>query len=160
MVSIIGMEERHLGEAAALEKLCFSMPWSVNMLRGELSSPLSHYLAAVDGSGRLLGYAGMQAVMDEGYIANIAVLPDSRRLGVASALLGALKDFGSAEGLSFLTLEVREHNMAAVSLYHKHGFEVAGRRRNYYRNPEEDALLMTYKYKHIERNDSLDNTVG
>jgi len=160
MFDIIRMEERHLSEAAALERLCFSMPWSENMLRGELVNPLSHYISAVDESGRLLGYAGMQAVMDEGYIANIAVSPAARRRGIASSLLKTLIDFGGSEKLSFLTLEVREHNAAALSLYRKHGFEPVGRRRNYYQNPIEDALLMTYKYKHPERNDSLDNTVG
>lgn len=160
MVIITRLEESQLREASALERLCFSLPWSEEMFRGELSSPLSHYLAAVDESGRLLGYAGMQAVMDEGYISNIAVDPDSRRLGIAGALLSALIDFGRAGGLSFLTLEVRENNGPAIALYSKYGFKVVGRRKNYYKNPREDALLMTHKYKHLERNDSFDNTVG
>lgn len=155
MISITRLEERQLREASALERLCFSTPWSEEMFRAELSSPLSHYLAAIDEGGRLLGYAGMQAVLDEGYISNIAVAPESRRLGIADALLSALIDFGRAGGLSFLTLEVREHNAPAISLYSKHGFEVVGRRKNYYQNPREDALLMTYKYKHFERNDPL-----
>jgi len=146
MYNIVRLEERHLPEVAELEKLCFSTPWSEEALRGELKGPFTHYFAAVDERGRILGYAGMQAVLDEGYITNIAVSPSLRRLGIADALLGILLDSGREMKLSFLTLEVRESNKAAISLYDKFGFQVVGRRRNYYENPREDALLMTYTY--------------
>jgi len=160
MFNIVRLEERHLPEAAEIEKLCFSMPWSVEMLRGELKAPFTHYFAAVDDHGRVLGYAGMQAILDEGYITNIAVAPSARRLGIASALLGRLLDLGRELNLAFLTLEVRESNVPAISLYEKFGFKVVGKRKNYYEKPKEDALLMTHQYKHLERNESLDNNVG
>jgi len=163
MYNIVRLEERHLPQVVELEKLCFSTPWSEESLRGELRGPFTHYFAAEDESGRVLGYAGMQAILDEGYITNIVVSPSSRRLGIASALLNALMDLGRTKKLSFLTLEVRESNNAAISLYRKFGFMVVGRRKNYYEKPREDALLMTYSYKYaqaVERNESLDNNVG
>ncbi len=146
------MEPSHLSEAAELEKLCFSAPWSAGMLLGELKNPLSHYIAAVADDGALIGYAGMQAVLDEGYIANIAVSPDHRRKGVAGALIGELISHSLNQGLSFLTLEVRESNYPAISLYKKFGFEKVGRRKNYYRLPTEDAILMTRVFLN-ERNE-------
>ena len=92
--------------------------------------------------GSVLGYAGLHAVLDEGYIDNVAVRPDCRRQGIADRLLDVFCRFGAAN-LSFLTLEVRPSNTAAVALYEKHGFAEAGRRRDYYENPKEDALLLT-----------------
>ncbi len=144
------MEPSNLSEAAELEKLCFSAPWTVGMLLGELKNPLSHYIAAVGDDGFLIGYAGMQSVLDEGYIANIAVHPEYRRKGVACSLINELISYSLEHGLSFITLEVRESNLPAISLYEKYGFEKVGRRKNYYRLPTEDAILMT---RIFERNE-------
>jgi ribosomal-protein-alanine N-acetyltransferase len=94
----------------------------------------------------VLGYAGLETVLDEGYITNIAVRPDARRQGVASALLGVFLRFSGAHKLSFLTLEVRESNAAAIALYAGHGFSAVGRRKNYYDDPREDAVLMTHHF--------------
>ncbi len=143
MFEIVEMQSKHVEDAAVLEKLCFSMPWSESMLRGELENPLSHYVAALDDTGRLVGYAGMLSVLDEGYIANIAVLPEYRRRGAADALLNSLTEYGKAQNLSFLTLEVRKSNAPAISLYRKHGFSVEGVRKKYYEQPPEDAYIMT-----------------
>ena len=81
--------------------------------------------------GGLLGYAGLHVVLDEGYIDNIAVDPNARRHGVADELLDVFCRFGAAN-LAFLTLEVRASNEPAIALYRKHGFEEAGRRKDYY----------------------------
>ena len=94
-------------------------------------------------NGVVLGYAGLLVILDEGYITNVAVHPDFRRLGIASALLEAFERFGREKELSFLTLEVRNGNAPARGLYTKHGFEDVGRRRNYYEHPREDAIIMT-----------------
>lgn len=145
------MEPSHLSEAEELEKLCFSAPWSAGMILGELKNPLSHYIAAVGDDDTLIGYAGMQAVLDEGYIANVAVLPEYRRKGVAVSLISALISFSLENGLAFLTLEVRESNLPAISLYEKFGFEKVGRRKNYYRLPTEDAILMTRVFERNEQ---------
>lgn len=131
-----------LPQAAALEKVCFSMPWSEELLRRALADPHQLWLGAVTGE-RLLGYAGMQTVLDEGYIDNIAVDPAFRRRGVASALLGRLIEIARGEGLAFLTLEVRKSNLGAIALYERFGFRRVGRRRGYYEKPREDAILMT-----------------
>lgn len=140
---LIPLAHEHLGQAAEIERLCFSDPWSEKMLAEHLANPCSLTLAAVDGVGRLLGYVGLLAVVDEGYITNVAVRPDCRRQGVASSLLQALEARGRARNLTFLTLEVRQSNAPARALYEKLGYIQAGLRRNYYENPREDAVIMT-----------------
>ena len=113
------------------------------MLAEHLTNPCSLTLAAVGDTGRLLGYVGLLAVVDEGYITNVAVRPDCRRQGVAAALLDALEAQGKERELAFLTLEVRQSNAPARALYEKLGYLQAGLRRNYYENPREDAIIMT-----------------
>ena len=140
---LIPLAHEHLGQAAEIERLCFSDPWSEKMLAEHLANPCSLTLAAVDGVGRLLGYVGLLAVVDEGYITNVAVRPDCRCQGVASSLLQALEARGRARNLTFLTLEVRQSNAPARALYEKLGYLQAGLRRNYYENPREDAVIMT-----------------
>lgn len=140
---LIPLAHEHLGQAAEIERLCFSDPWSEKMLAEHLANPCSLTLAAVDGVGRLLGYVGLLAVVDEGYITNVAVRPDCRRQGVASSLLQALEARGRARNLTFLTLEARQSNAPARALYEKLGYVQAGLRRNYYENPREDAVIMT-----------------
>lgn len=140
---LIPLAHEHLGQAAEIERLCFSDPWSEKMLAEHLANPCSLTLAAVGDTGRLLGYVGLLAVVDEGYITNVAVRPDCRRQGVASSLLQALEARGRARNLTFLTLEVRQSNAPARALYEKLGYIQAGLRRNYYENPREDAVIMT-----------------
>ena len=95
--------------------------------------------------GTVLGYGEVRAVLDEGTLEKIAVAPAFRRQGVAEAILGAYIRFGQAH-LAFLTLEVRESNAPAIALYEKLGFQTVGRRKNYYREEHEDALLMTVEF--------------
>jgi len=141
---IVPMDRSHLESIAALERQCFSAPWSVSMLEEELFNPQASFLVAESGD-QVLGYAGLQVVLDEGYITNIAVAPPWRRQGLAGELLEVYCRFGR-EHLAFLTLEVRVSNEPAIALYRKHGFETAGRRKNYYQNPREDALIMTREF--------------
>lgn len=142
---IVPMTAEHIPQIAALEKRCFSDPWSENALREELFNDTASFLAAVAEDGTVVGYAGLHCVLDEGYIANIAVAPEYRRQGVAGELLGVFLRFGRAN-LGFLTLEVRASNEPAISLYRKFGFREAGRRKNYYTAPQEDAILMTVEF--------------
>ena len=142
-VRIVPMTADHLDQVAELERICFSTPWSRNMLAEELDNLLSAFLVALDDSGRVVGYAGLQVILDEGYITNIAVRPECRRRGVAAKLLQVFLDFGQANRLSFLTLEVRASNYDAIALYGSRGFRSMGRRKNYYEHPREDALIMT-----------------
>ena len=145
-VRIVPMTADHLDEVAELERICFSVPWSRNMLAEELDNLLSAFLVALDDFGRVVGYAGLQVVLDEGYIANIAVFPEHRRKGVAGQLLQVFMNFAEANRLAFLTLEVRASNQAAIALYANRGFEEVGRRKNYYEHPKEDAIIMTKEF--------------
>ena len=79
---LIPMEEKHLLTLAALERICFSDPWSENAFRAELDNPGARFTVAQDGAGTVLGYLGLHYVLDEGYIANIAVDPLFRRQGI------------------------------------------------------------------------------
>ena len=91
----------------------------------------------------LLGYVWARFVLDEADIGNVAVAPDSRRRGIGAALLKALFAESERRGAAVLQLEVRESNLAARRLYEKNGFEIVGKRKNYYEKPAEDAILMS-----------------
>lgn len=134
--------EELLPQVQRIEQQCFSLPWTEAMIRMQLQ-PDSHVFLTAETEGVVVGYVGMLYVLDEGYISNVAVRPDFRRRGVAEALLRALEARSRALRLSFLTLEVRAGNAAAVALYEKRGYRVVGRRKNYYEKPTEDAILMT-----------------
>ena len=141
-MELVKLTEAHIPQMVELEKICFSLPWTADMIKSELNNPSCLYLAAVDGD-TLVGYIGVQTVLDEGYINNVAVRPEYRRQGIAAALISLLVDQARAIGLAFMTLEVRESNAPAISLYEKLGFTTVGRRKNYYEKPREDAILMT-----------------
>ena len=143
-VKIVPMTADHLEELEKLERICFSRPWSRKMLAEELENQCAAFLVAEDSvSGRVLGYAGLMVVADEGYITNVAVFPEYRRHGIAAQILQVFLQFAAANHLAFLTLEVRPSNAAAIALYQGFGFEEVGRRKNYYDLPKEDALILT-----------------
>lgn len=143
---IVPMDRSHIDQIAQLEQACFSSPWTANMLTDALFDTQASFIVAEDGEGNVLGYAGLHVIVDEGYIDNVAVEPDARRHGVASALLDVFCRFGEAN-LAFLSLEVRASNQAAIALYEKHGFAQVGLRKNYYEKPKEDAVIMTRFFK-------------
>ena len=146
-VRIVPMTHEHLDEVAALERACFADPWSRNMLAEELDNAMSAYLVALDTEdGSVVGYAGLLVVAGEGYITNVAVRPESRRGGVAGALLDVFVSFAEGNQLAFLTLEVRASNYGAIALYGSRGFRGVGRRTNYYEHPKEDAIIMTREF--------------
>ena len=120
------MESAHVSQVAQLEKLCFSAPWSENSISSELTNPLSCWLVALDESDMM----------------NIAVDPQYRRQGIAQALVEELVKCLARKGSRCLTLEVRASNAGAIALYGKLGFVQVGLRKNYYRNPREDAMIL------------------
>ena len=126
-----------------LEKQCFSSPWTAEQLKSQLKDDRHEFIAAVSDDGEILGYVGMMYVLDEGYISNVAVSPEFRRQGIADKIISELCGICDNLKLSFVTLEVRASNEAAIGLYTKHGFSPVGRRKNYYDLPKEDAILMT-----------------
>ncbi len=133
----------HVPQIEAIERACFSMPWTSGQILSQLKDDTHEFLAALDNTGKVLGYVGMMTVLDEGYIANVAVEPAYRRQGIGDRLIERLTEIAAERRLSFVTLEVRAGNRPAIALYEKHGFVPVGLRRNYYMQPREDALLMT-----------------
>ena len=157
-VRIVPMNADHLDEVAELERICFSVPWSRNMLAEELDNLLSAFLVALDDNDKVVGYAGVQIILDEGYITNVAVRPECRRQGIAAKLLQVFLDFAKANKLAFLTLEVRASNYDAIALYGSRGFRSVGRRKNYYEHPKEDAIIMTLEFDHGTENSETEDT--
>ncbi len=139
--SVTEMTAEHIPEISALEKECFSSPWSKNALSEELKNPDSHFLV-VEKDG-VAGYIGVQEICGEAYITNIAVFGKYRKLGIGRALLRAASDGARARGCEFITLEVRVSNASAVSLYESEGFEKVGIRKNFYASPVEDGAIYT-----------------
>lgn len=134
-----------LGGAAILEARCFSQPWSeksLELLLGERGVGF-----AVLFEGRVAAYGGMITVLDEGQITNIAVAPEYRRRGLGREILRALENHALKNGISLLSLEVRASNAAARSLYASQGWSEVGVRKNFYKLPAEDAVIMTKEFK-------------
>lgn len=146
MIDILLMTADHISAVAALEAICFADPWSETSVSSELTNPLSYWLVAVDGDV-VVGYVGSQTVMGETDMMNIAVHPDYRRQGIARSLIDALLQGLKERKSHCLTLEVRASNVPAIALYWELGFLEAGRRKNYYRNPKEDALILRKEWK-------------
>ncbi len=138
---MVALNEKMLPALVALEKECFSVPWTEGMFVGELDNPAAVY-RVIRERGELVAYMGMWLVFDEGQITNVAVSPVHRRKGLASWLIETFISIGKEAGLSCLTLEVRAGNFGAIALYEGFGFQQVGRRKNYYEG-KEDALLMT-----------------
>lgn len=135
------MDRSHVEPICALEKLCFSDPWSVNSIASELTNPLSCWIVAMD-EDTLVGYVGSQSVLGWADMMNLAVHPDYRRQHIAEKLVNTLIDQLKKNQVTCLTLEVRLSNMPAIGLYEKMGFLTVGRRPGYYHNPREDALIL------------------
>ena len=141
MIKIKKMESCDVAQIAELERICFNDPWSENSIATELDNPLSCWLVARDGE-KVAGYVGSQTVLDGSDMMNIAVSPEYRNRGIAQILISELVSLLMARNSRCLILEVRASNVPAINLYEKLGFYEIGRRRNYYRNPKEDALIL------------------
>ena len=138
---ITQMNESHVPQIAELEKLCFNDPWSANSVASELENRLAFWLVAME-DDQVIGYVGSQTVLGETDMMNIAIHPDHRKRGIATELIEALIHGLTERGSHSLMLEVRASNEPAKALYTKMGFESVGVRKNYYRNPREDALIL------------------
>lgn len=145
-VIIREMRYSDLDELAVIEQASFSVPWTRGMLEEECFNSLARY-RVIEYQGIIAGYIGMWHIMDEGHITNLAVRPEFRRRGFAGKLLQDLIDYAAENDINAITLEVRVSNIPAISLYESFGFQVEGRRKNYYADNGEDALIMWLKLR-------------
>jgi ribosomal-protein-alanine N-acetyltransferase len=141
VLTIAPMRRRHLPEVLAIEAASYPRPWSARLFEDELERGGRAYVVARIGD-RVVGFAGVLMIADDGHIATIAVDPTERRAGVGRALLLVLVEEALALGARQLTLEVRVSNVAAQELYRSFGFAPAGARKAYYADNGEDALVM------------------
>ena len=147
-VHVHPFHSRDLDDVLAIEQEAFSEPWTRGMFEAELlGNPFSRFLGAfchgeMPPAKRLLGYICYWVVFDELRLMNLAVRPDHRRQGIASHLVRHAVEEGIAHGTTRALLEVRAGNRLAQKLYQTLGFQQYGRRRAYYTNPNEDAILM------------------
>ena len=143
MIEIVRMNESHVSAVAELERQNFSDPWPDIAVRGELTNKLALWLVALE-DGEVVGYVGSQTVLQEADMMNIAVADSHRRRGIAKMLVEELiRQLDAYQ----LTLEVRASNAPAISLYEALGFRQVGQRKNYYRKPKEDALILRKEWK-------------
>jgi ribosomal-protein-alanine N-acetyltransferase len=140
-MEIIKLASEHSAAIAALEEICFSTPWSENAILHEVTNPISYWLVAVE-NGQVLGYVGSQYGYGEADMMNLAVVPDFRNRGIGQQLVMELISHLADLDVKSLTLEVRQSNAAAISLYEKMGFQQVGLRPNYYQKPKEAALIL------------------
>ena len=140
------MKAEHVPQVAQLEKLCFADPWSEMSIASELQNLWAYWLVAVQ-DDMVVGYIGSQSTIDGTDVMNVAVHPDWRRQGIAEQLIENLIEELKERGSHALMLEVRASNAPAIALYGKMGFRQVGLRKNYYRNPKEDALILRKEWE-------------
>lgn len=141
MLTFSQIKESDAKELAKLDEQCFCVPWSENSFLNDANNPIAEYvIARID--DKIVGYAGFWQVLDEAQITNIAVLKEFRRQKIAQKMLVYLIEKAKAKKLKILSLEVRESNIAAINLYSGLNFKKVGIRKNYYKNPTENAILM------------------
>ena len=142
MISLRYMKKEDIDGVLTVEKESFSTPWTEKLFYDEVENPRTVYFVAVTDNGEIVGYGGMWHVVDEGQITNIAVKKNCRGEGVGSKILESLIKWAKDNEILVIQLELREGNAAAFGLYEKYGFSVVGKRKDYYKNPTEDAILM------------------
>ncbi|MBM3275795.1 MAG: ribosomal protein S18-alanine N-acetyltransferase, partial [Candidatus Sericytochromatia bacterium] len=123
------------------ERMCFGDRWSAASFAAELENPSSTYVIAAKDS-HVVGYAGFWLILEEAHITTIAVHPLEQGQKIGEQLLIALVDESARRGAKWMTLEVRVSNVVAQKLYEKYGFTALGKRRGYYQDDGEDALVM------------------
>ncbi|MCX5813084.1 MAG: ribosomal protein S18-alanine N-acetyltransferase [Proteobacteria bacterium] len=135
------MQKGDIEKILEIEKRSFITPWTKKMLNETLSSPISISLVIKE-SKLLLGYIMLYSVLNEAHILNLATNPDYRRRGYASRLIRHTIEYCEKRDISEFFLEVRDSNIKAKKLYRMFGFEVIGKRKGYYTDTHEDALVM------------------
>lgn len=142
-MKIVELKEEHLSMVTALEGLCFSHPISEGNLKMLLPGGIGRGFIIIDEDRKVAAaYGGVIIAADEGQILNIATHPEYRRLGHGRRIMDTIVEYSRENGVSFITLEVRESNIPAISLYEGIGFYKVGRLKGYYNTPKEDGLIL------------------
>ncbi len=144
-IKICPMNSTHIDGVEIIEKECFSAPWTREGIESELSNETASFFVA-EYMGEVAGYLGTHIVLDECYIANIAVREKFRRKGIADMLLSVGEKNATDKNCAFISLEVRVSNEKAIALYKKRGYNEVGERKNFYSDPTENALIMTKNF--------------
>lgn len=144
-IGLMGLED--LPQVMEIERRSYLTPWSRGAFVSELMERerARYIVARLD--GRVVGYAGMWLILDEAHVTNIAVHPEYRNQRIGHRLLKAVEEHSEARGIKEITLEVRASNEPAKRLYRNHGFVPTGVRPGYYRDTDEDAIIMTKRFQ-------------
>ena len=144
-MTITEMKAAHVPQVAELERICFADPWSEKSVASELDNKWALWFVALE-EDKVAGYIGSQTCLDETDMMNVAVHPDHRNKGIATGLIVGLVEALQERGSRCLTLEVRASNEPAIRVYRALDFVEVGRRKNYYRNPREDACILRKEF--------------
>ena len=142
--SVTRFSAAHVAAVAEIERNTFSEPWSENSLMLLCTEEYPSFVLTDEG-GDVLGYISSARALDELQMINLAVRSDCRGKGFAKLLLSSLDEFCREEKIESISLEVRQSNVAAISLYEKQGYQAVGQRRGFYRLPTENAVIMVKK---------------
>lgn len=136
------MKLADISSVQVVEAKCFPRPWSRSIFVSEISRNDNAIYVVAEADRRIVGYAGVWIILDEGHITNIAVEPDFQRQGIGQGLMDQITKYAVERGVVTMTLEVRVSNATAQALYTKLGFVPNGIRKAYYQDDKEDALIM------------------
>ena len=140
-VTLNQMKASNLNDVLNVSSLSLKESWSRESLEKELSNPLAKYMVA-EVNNKVVGFAGLWAICNEGHITNISVHPNYRGQGIGSKLVESLIENSSSWYINSLTLEVRASNKIAQNLYKKYGFKEEDMRKHYYQDNNEAAIIM------------------
>lgn len=146
-MKIVDMTSLTIDDVARLEEQCFSHPWSRDSIEESFNNPYAFFFVAKNDDNKVVGYMSYYIVRDEAFVYNVAVDENCRRQGIGHALVEHAVNHAKDNGASFLSLEVRVSNAAAIALYSSFDFEIEGSRKKFYRDPVEDALIMTCHFE-------------
>lgn len=141
-VDFFPLKAEYIDQILEIEKVSFPTPWSKKAFLSEVEQNSLAYYCVCMSNEKIIGYGGMWLIIDEAHITNVAVQPDFRGKKVGEAIMLHLIAQALIKGAFRMTLEVRLSNIRAQALYHKLGFEAAGRRKGYYTDTKEDAIIM------------------
>lgn len=144
------MTLQDVAQVHQIEMLSFATPWSLAAFQAEMTENKFARYIVLEEQGHILAYGGMWWILDEAHITNVAVLPEKRGIGLGRILVHEMSALCKKGGIQDMTLEVRVSNRVAIHLYQSFGFQIVGRRKEYYTDTKEDAHIM---WKHLKDDD-------